>query len=332
MRLLIFCLGGGRMYKKHLLRNAVGITFGSIIFAMGYAWFLIPFKIAPGGVGGLSQIFFHLYHVPAGVSMLIFNIPLLVLGLKLVGKQFGLGTLYGMLLGAIFTDLLAVKNLYHFGILKEVLERYNAGKPLPEWALTDNIFLAAVAGPILLGIGLGIIFRFKGSTGGTDIPVAILKKYYNMSITNGYLVIETGIIILIGTIFKDPNLIIWGFFTLFISSRTCDIASEGLPYVKGAHIITTQPDAIKKEIFDRLDRGVTILHGEGGYTGDPKDILMCAIDRGQVSMLRDIVRRIDPEAFVIMNDISDVLGYGFRSRHLEMGDASAENKAKGTEL
>lgn len=308
--------------KKHkiLIRNIIGIVLGSIIYGIAYAWFLIPYKIAPGGVGGLSQIFYHMLGFPAGISMLIMNIPLFVIGVKLVGRQFGIGTLVGIIMGSVFTDILSIQNIYKAGILTDILEKYNQGRPMHEWAMTDNVLLAAIAGSILLGASLGIIFRSRGSTGGTDIPVAIMKKYFNTSMTTGYLVVETGIILLIGIVFKNPNLLIWGFFTLFITSRVCDLAAEGLPYVKGAFIISDKSDEIKYEIMDRLERGVTVFYGEGGYRGEKKKILMCAVNRRQVAMLRDIVKEIDPNAFLILNDVSDVMGYRFKSRQLEMGD------------
>ncbi|MBU4483911.1 YitT family protein [bacterium] len=309
------------MFKKHLIRNAIGIAIGSILYGMGYSWFLIPYKISPGGVGGLSQIFFHIFGLPAGVCMLVMNIPLFIIGVKVIGRQFGIGTFFGMLMGSIFTDILSVKNLYNWGFLTNILEQYNAGKPIAAWAMTDNVLLAAIAGAILMGSGIGIIFRFRGSTGGTDIPAAIIKKYFNTSMTMAYLMIETGIIFTIGIVFKDPNLIIWGFFTLFIASRMCDLAAEGLPYVKGAFIISNKSDEIKQKILDGLERGVTILHGEGGYKGEKKNILLCAINRRQVYSLRDIVQEIDPQAFVILYDINDVMGYRFKTRQLQMGDS-----------
>ncbi|MFH1875216.1 MAG: YitT family protein [Pseudomonadota bacterium] len=308
------------IHHRHFIRNSIGIIIGSIIYGMGYAWFLIPYKIAPGGVGGLSQIFYHFFGIPAGVCMLAMNIPLFVLGVWLVGKQFGMGTFTGFLLGSVFTDLLAVKNIYKLSFMQKILEQYNQGKPIHEWAMTDNILLAALAGSILLGAGIGIIFRAKGSTGGTDIPVAILKKYYNMSITTGYLVIETGIIFLIGIVFKNPNIIIWGLFNLFLASKVCDLTAEGLPYTKGVFVITDKSEEIAESLMDKLGRGVTYFYGEGAYSHKKKKIVMCVINRRQTNILRDWVRKIDPDAFIILTEVSDVMGYGFKSRHLDMSD------------
>jgi len=310
-----------RTYKRHILRNTIGITLGAVIYGIAYAWFLIPFKIAPGGVGGLSQIFYHIFNIPAGVSMLAMNIPLFIMGVLLVGKQFGVGTLYGFAIGSVFTDLFSVKNVYNVGLFHDILEKYNMGKPIQEWAFTDNVLLAAIAGSILLGAAIGVIFRFKGSTGGTDIPVAVLKKYYNTLMTTGYLIIDTGIIFIIGIVFENPNLIIWGLFTLFIASRACDLAAEGMPYTKGVYIVSEKSAEIKKMLLDHLERGVTVFYGEGGYSEERKDILFCVINRRQVNILRDWVRRIDPDAFMTLTEISDVMGDGFKSRHLDMGDS-----------
>lgn len=302
---------------KRRFKNVVGITFGAILYAIGYAWFLVPFKVAPGGVGGLAQIFYHYLDWPAGFTMILLNIPLFILGWFFVGRQFTLGSLYGMLIGSALTDLLSVENFYRLGFFRNVIDKYNVGKPIQEWAMTDNIFLATIAGAILLGIGLGIIFRFRGSTGGTDIPVMILKKYFNTSITVSYLVVELGLIIAVGLAFTDPNLIIWGIFSLFLCSKICDIAAEGLPDVKAAMIVSNREEPIRKRVLEELELGVTVLYGEGGSHHEPKRILYIAISRRQISQLRDLVREEDPSAFVILHDVNDVMGYGFKSRSLQ---------------
>jgi uncharacterized membrane-anchored protein YitT (DUF2179 family) len=307
-----------RLKYSRILKNVIGITVGAAIYGIAYSWFLIPFKIAPGGIAGLSQIAFHLLGYPAGMTMIVLNIPLFILGFALIGRKFTLNTLFGMLAGSIFTDLFAVHRLYNHGFLVDILNRYNAGKAAADWAMTDNVLLASIAGSILLGMGLGIIFRCRGSTGGTDIPVMILKKYLGKPITAGYLMMETGIIIIIGIVFRDPNLIIWGFFNLLIMSLVCDITAEGLPDTKAAFIISDAYEPIRRRIMDDMGRGVTILHGEGGYNLTPKKILYVAVSRQQISELRDIVREEDPRSFVILNDVHDVVGSGFRTRALDL--------------
>ena len=294
------------------LQDFAGIIIGCIIFAISYAWFLIPFKVAPGGVGGIATLLHHLFGFPAGISMIVINIPLFILAWFYLGKQFGFKSFFGMAVGSLLIDFIEPKFLYN---------NCPFMKPLVNtqfWAMTDNILLASIAGSVLLGIGLGIIFRYRGSTGGTDIPVAILKQYTGMSIGTGYWVIESAIILTIGILFKDLNLIIWAYLNLFITTQLVAYSlAEGLPYVKGAYIISKNEDAIKERIFIELDRGVTMLHAEGGYTDIRNDVIFCVINRRQITSLRRIVKEEDPQAFMILMDVNDVMGEGFKTRMID---------------
>jgi len=288
-----------------------GIIVGAIIFGIAYAWFLIPFKVAPGGVGGIATVLHHFFGFPAGMSMIAINIPLFVLGWVLLGKQFGFRSFFGMMSGSFFTDLLNPETLYHnFDFFKPIINTQF-------WAFTDNILLASIAGSVLLGISLGIIFRFRGSTGGTDIPVALMKQYMGISIGGGYWVVESLIIFSIGFFFKDLNLIIWGYLNLFITTQIVDITAEGMPYTKGAYIITTKMDRIKFRILRELNRGITILKAEGGYSREPQDVLFVVVNRRQIATLRRLVKHEDPKAFMILMDVNDVMGDGFKTRSLD---------------
>ena len=310
-----------KILKRNIVQH-LGIVFGSILFAIAYSWFLIPYKIAPGGIGGLGQIFFHFLNVPIGVSMIMFNVPLFVLSFMFLGKRFGLRSLFGMFTTSILADLLNLKNLHNMGLLKD-LSKYtfiDNGNTIYAMLSPQDIYLSAIAGSVLLGLGLGIIFRFKGSTGGTDIPVAFLKQKTGISIGMGYWVVETIIIMTIGIVFKDMKLIIWGYVNLFITTKITDLASEGMPYVKGVYIISEKNNEIKEIIYDKIRRGVTFFKAQGGYTGNEFNILFCAMNRRQVAMIRDIVKDIDPKAFVLLTDVNDVMGYGFRSRNLDLTD------------
>ena len=289
----------------------IGITFGCILFGIAYAWFLVPFKVSPGGVGGIAQVLHFFLGFPAGLSMIVINIPLFIIGWIFLGKQFGFRSFYGMALGSIFVDLFSPHLLYErFHFMREVINTQY-------WAFTDNILLASLAGSVLLGISLGIIFRFKGSTGGTDIPVAMLKQYTGVTIGTGYWFVETLIIFSIGVAFKDLNLIIWGYLNLFITTQIVDLTAEGLPYVKGAYIITKSEKSIKERILNELNRGITVFHGEGGYSEEKQNILFCAVNRRQVTQLRRLVKEEDPKAFMMLMDVNDVMGDGFKTRMLD---------------
>lgn len=309
-----------------ILRTWPVFLLGCLLYGIGLSWFLIPYKVAPGGVGGISQLFFHFLGFKPGLTMILMNIPLWILGMVVIGRQFGMGTFIGFFLSSLATDLVSPARLYGWNIFVPLIEKYNtlesgALKEVSQWAMTDNVFLAAVAGSLLLGAGLGLIFKGKASTGGTDIPVAILKKKLNISIGNGYLILETGIILLTGLLFGDLNLIIWSFFALFLSSKVVDIVTEGLSKVKTAMIICTNPDAeerIKERIFDELDRGCTFLKGAGAYTREPKNIIYVAFSIRQVAALRNICLEEDPDVFLVTQEGHDVTGFGFKSRGLEL--------------
>ncbi len=296
------------------IRDYIGITLGAIFFGIAYSWFLIPFKIAPGGIGGLSQILYFKLHIPAGISMLILNIPLFFIGIKFLGKEFGIKTLYGIITGSVFTDVFSIDNLLSWNIMTDTIDKYYRATGV--YSMTDNIILASLAGSVILGLGIGIIFKFRGSTGGTDIPVAILRKKLGFSVVSGYLLVESSIIILISLIFMEPNILILAFLNLFIARKISDMVLEGLPYVKGVYIVTDEKfeDEIKKSILEKLNRGVTVFKAEGGFTGSPRNVLFCVINRREISKLKVIVEDIDKNSFLIINDVYDVIGAGFKSR------------------
>jgi uncharacterized membrane-anchored protein YitT (DUF2179 family) len=311
--------------KKNLRREIeqyLGIIFGAIVFGMGYAWFLIPYNMAPGGVGGIAQLFHYFFNAPVGITMIIINIPLFVISFILIGKSFGAKSIYGMLISSFMTDLLSLPSLYKMGLISN-LEKYTfmvKGKIVYAMLSPADVYLSAIAGSVLLGLGLGIIFRFRGSTGGTDIPVALIRQKSGVSIGMGYWLVESLIILSVGIFLQDLKLIIWGYINLFISTKITDLASEGLPYIKGVYVISEHVMDIRDEIYDRLERGVTFFKGVSGYEQKDINVLFCVINRRQVPEMTDIVKDIDKDAFMIVSDVHDVLGYGFRTRQINLKD------------
>ena len=307
---------------KREIKNYTGTIFASVFFAIGYSWFLLPYNMAPGGVGGLSQIINRWFGIPNGLSMIAINIPLFVVSFIFIGKSFGTKSLYGMLVGAIMTDLLSFPMLYRLGIIPDLAPYTHIVNGHTIYAMfgPEDLFLSAVAGSVMLGVGLGLIFKFRGSTGGTDIPVALIKQKANISIGTGYYIVETGIILLVAFVLGDLKLLIWGYLNLFITTKITDLASEGLPYIKGIYIISDEVDEIRNEIYERLERGVTYLKGTRGFHQRDTNVLFCVLNRRQVPELTDIVKEIDPDAFMILTDVYDVLGFGFKSRKLNLSD------------
>jgi uncharacterized membrane-anchored protein YitT (DUF2179 family) len=191
---------------KRELINYLGIIFASVFFAAGYSWFLLPYNMAPGGVGGISQIIYAFTGLPNGVSMILINLPLFVISFIFIGKSFGSKSLYGMFVSGIMTDLLSFRVMHKIGIIKDLAPYTHIveGKEILALLPPQEIFLSAIAGSVLLGLGLGLIFRFRGSTGGTDIPVALIRQKANLSIGTSYYIVETGIILAVAIFLGDP--------------------------------------------------------------------------------------------------------------------------------
>jgi len=307
---------------KEDAKDYLGILAGSVFFGVAYSWFLFPFRVSPGGVGGLAQVLYHWTGVPESLWMLGFNLPLFVVGYLVVGKQFGIRSLVGMLMSNTMCWIFRPDHLGFIPGFEGMVHNVASADELPRLAVfltgrSDiDVLLASVAGSALLGVGLGIIFKFRGSTGGTDIPVAILKKHTGISISTGYWIVESMIILAVGIAFRNPVLLIWAYLNLFLTTRMTDFAAEGLPYVKAVVIITDRPEEVRDLIFKHLNRGVTFLKARGGYSMEDKEVIYVCVHRRQVMLLRKLVNRVDPHAFMVLHDAYDVMGYGFKQRTL----------------
>jgi|UniRef100_A0A7C6A9A2 uncharacterized membrane-anchored protein YitT (DUF2179 family) len=267
---------------------------GSVIMGLAYNLFLIPHRIVPGGVTGLSIIINYLLNTPVGLIVIVFNIPLFVLGIKTLGKTYGIKSLVGIILSSFFIDF------------------FTYIVPIPK--ATNNEILAAVYGGVLLGAGLGVVFRGQGSTGGTDIIGQVLNRFTNLSIGKGILITDFIIISLGAIVFHKLESALYGYLTLFLSSKAIDLISEGWSFIRAVYIISDQSTTIARIIIEKMGRGVTRLYGKGEYTDVERDVLLCVVTKREIPKLRSIVKEIDPKAFVIISDVYEVLGKGFRPR------------------
>jgi uncharacterized membrane-anchored protein YitT (DUF2179 family) len=270
------------------------IVIGSALMGLAYNLFLIPHRIVPGGVSGLSIILNYLLKTPVGLVAIIFNVPLFVLGIKTLGRTYGLKSLVGIILSSLFIDFFT----------------YVVSVP----SATSNEILAAVYGGILLGASLGIVFRGQGSTGGTDIIGQVLNRYTNLSIGMGILITDFVIISLAAIVFRKLETALYGYLTLFLSSKVIDLISEGWSFTRAVYIISDKATEISERIIEKLDRGVTRLYGKGEYTDVERDVLLCVLTKREIPTIRNLVKEIDPKAFIIISDVYEVLGKGFRPR------------------
>jgi uncharacterized membrane-anchored protein YitT (DUF2179 family) len=270
------------------------IVIGSAIMGIAYNLFLIPHRIVPGGVSGLSIILNYLLKTPVGLVVIIFNIPLFLLGIKTLGRIYGVKSLFGIILSSLFIDF------------------FTYIVPIP--SATNNPILAAVYGGVLLGASLGIVFRGQGSTGGSDIIGQVLNRYTNLSIGMGILLTDFVIISLAGIVFHKIEAALYGYLTLFISSKVIDLITEGWSFTRAVYIISDKATEISDRVIEKLGRGVTRLYGKGEYTEKERDVLLCVLTKREIPMIRNLVKEIDPKAFVIISDVYEVLGKGFKPR------------------
>ncbi|BAL81180.1 YitT family protein [Caldisericum exile] len=274
------------------LKEISGIFIGSFIYAIAINVFIQPNHIAPGGFIGIAIILNH--YIPflkVGITVVLMNIPLLILGLKRIGLKFFFGTILGTVLSSILIDILAPF--------------------LPSF--TTDPMLAALYGGFIMGAGIGIVFRFYASTGGTDLLAQIIYDFTGLPFGQALMVVDVAIIIASGFVFKDINVPLYSIIAELVSNYAIDLAQEGFISYKVLFIITKKGEDIKNRIFEEIGRGVTELEVRGGYTQEPWDLLMIAVIHTEVMKVKRIVIETDPESFTIVGDSSEIIGQGFKS-------------------
>ncbi|MBE0432711.1 YitT family protein [candidate division WOR-3 bacterium] len=270
------------------------IIVGGIVFAVGYAVFLIPYRIVPGGISGIAMILRFLYGTPVGIVTILLNIPLFVFALRILGIRFGVRSIGAI----IYTNLLIDLLVYSLRV-----------KPP-----TDDVTLAALYGGILLGLGLGLIFRGNASTGGSDIIGQLFSRYTNLSVGMWIMIVDFVVITAAGITTGSIELALLGYLALFLSSKVIDLVLEGIDYARAAFVVSTKTDQMTDYIYEKMKRGVTILEGHSPYSGEKRPVLMCVITRKETPFFKSMVNDIDKDAFVILTDVFEVLGKGFRPR------------------
>lgn len=273
---------------KVLLRY-IGVLTGVIITALALDMFLVPNKIAAGGISGVATILHHLIGVPVGLIMLSIDIPLFIFAALRLGLGFGVRTMVGSVSLALSVDLLAPH------------------VPIP----TDNLLLASVYGGVLIGLGLGLVFRCGGTTGGTDLIAAILRSYTGINIGQLLFLVDGAVVLAAGLAFQSWELAMYALISIFITARVIDTVQQGVSYAKAFIIITTKPQAVSKGILQEMSRGATTWQAQGMYTGDQRHVLLSVVNRNEITKVKEIIHQVDTDAFVILADVHEVLGEGF---------------------
>lgn len=284
------------------------ILLGSAILAMSMNIFLVPYKIAPGGVSGIATVIFYLSgeKIPVGVAMLAMNIPLFLAGLKVRGRHFIIKSLIGAVLLSVIIDITEPW-------ISSFLNRFLSN---PDGAGTHDLLLYALAGGVTTGLGLGFVFKEEATTGGTDMAAALLNKAIPWVPVGKILIILDGLVVLAAAVvFQSFQLGLYSVVALYVSAKTLDGFLEGINFSKSLMIISQKADFIAKTLMDKIDRGVTGLYGKGMYTGNSYTVLLCVVKKEEIHKVKNIVREIDPNAFVLLTDVREVLGEGFAPHH-----------------
>lgn len=268
----------------------IWVSVGVVLTALGLILFLVPNKIAAGGVSGVATILHYVIGSPVGLTMLALNVPLFAMGIYRLGLTFGFRSLYGTISLSLVVDFM------------------DPFLPVP----TQDPLLASLYGGVLVGLGLGLVFRFRGTTGGTDLAAAILRTYTGVNIGQLLFLVDATVVLAAGFVFHSWELALYALITIFITAWVIDLVQEGISYAKAFFIISDRVDVIAGRVLRELGRGATALKGRGMYTGTDREVLLTVVNRAEVSRLKEMVYETDPGAFVILADVREVLGEGFK--------------------
>jgi len=283
-----------KIFSKRWLLHYSLIVVGSFILASGFVLFITPYKIVPGGVYGISIVLHHLFGTPVGLVALAFDIPLTILGIKVLGPRFGVKTVVGFVLTAVFVDTIT----YFYGT-----EPLVEGDPL----------LSSIFGGLFVGLGLGLIFKSRATSGGSDIIAMIIGKYTKLPVGQLMIIVDSAIVIVGLFAFQDWKIPLYSLIVIFITGKVIDVVLEGANYDKVLLIVSDKTQEIRDKIINDLNRGGTLLNGQGLYSNVERKIVFTVVNRRETVMLQDYINKIDPSAFVTVINANEILGNGFKS-------------------
>lgn len=268
-------------------KNYLGIALGTALTAVGINAFYLPNRLNDGGVTGVAILLHLLLNVPIGIGIFGLNVPLFLASARALGLGSGARTIFGIAALSLWTQVLRLPPVTH------------------------DLLLAAVYGGVLSGLGLGIVFRSQGTTGGTDLVARLLSRYAPLTMGQGLLAADLLVIGVTGLVF-NLTLAMYSLLALFVATRVVDVVQWGLDYSKAAWIITERGGTVAREVMAALGRGATIFQGRGAYTGRAKEAVLVVISRSEVYRLKAVAYRADPDAFLVFAEAHEVYGEGFR--------------------
>jgi uncharacterized membrane-anchored protein YitT (DUF2179 family) len=301
----------GKFLSKKWFINYIQVISGSFIIAVGFVFFISPYKLAPGGVYGISIVLHYLYemyhtalesmfgsnlpgNLDISIAALCMDIPLCIVGTRLLGKSFGIKTVVSFIAIAVFTFIM--ENSWGYS------------------PLVDDIMLSSVFGAVCVGLGSGLIFRTGATSGGTDVVSMIFSKRTSIPLGTMVIIVDSCVVIMSFVAFQDIKIPLYSFIIIYITGRIVNAAVYGFRNIKTLIIISDKHDEIAKFVLG-LDRGGTILYGEGMYTGNEKKVIFTNVNPKEVNLIQQHIRDVDPEAFITIIDAGMVVGEGFRNIH-----------------
>jgi len=309
---------GKKLLKKYPVIDYFFITLGAALMGMGIGVFLVDARVVPGGASGLAMAIHYLSGgtIQVGLMIWLINVPLYIWGLKELGKSFGVRTFVGFTLSSFFIDFFR-GDIPGFASLK--LQETAAIQDL----LHNDFLFLIIIGAVLLGVGIGMIFKFNGTTAGSDIVAAIMQKRFGFKPGQAIMLIDFFVIALAGLVIdlKDLSpdrpaltLTLYAVFLLFISSRLIDVVIDGFDYARVAYIISDRNREIADALTKNMTRGATAIKSRGLYKNIEREVIFTVVTLKEVGKLTSLIKEIDPDAFVIINNVHEVLGKGFRRR------------------
>lgn len=294
-----------KLFSREWFYNYGLIVLGCLIMSVGFNFFISPHHIVPGGVYGIGIVVNFLTEgmfpamgadnggFPIGTLGFILNIPLTIIGIKVLGPRFGIKTVLGFVLCMIFMDYVGI----------------------PIMPLVEDVLLSCVFGGVLIGFGLGLIFKARATSGGSDIIAMILAKYTRVSVGQ-LLIIVDSIIVLFGLLaFRDWKIPLYSWIVIYITGKVIDATMQGVNYEKSLFIISDKYQEIRNKIIIDLNRGGTVLKAEGMYNGNDRKVLFTNVNRREMAVLQDYIKEVDPAAFVTVINAHEIIGNGFKPFH-----------------
>ena len=278
------------MRKKELVLDYLLIAAGTLLLALGLNLFLAPIRLSSGGISALGTIFLHLFRIPLSVTNLFFNVILFLVGYRYLGKSSVVKTLAGILLLSLFLQITSYLPVY-----------------------TEDMWMATLAGGLLVGLGVGLVVRREGSTGGSDFAALILNRFLpHVSVATFIMIIDCTIIVLAGIVFRSVTVTLYSVVSLFLATRVSDAILSMGSLAKSICVLSPKSEEIAQTIMQRFERGVTGIQSKGMYSEKNSLMLLCVVSPKELPILVNMVRSLDKRAFITISDAREVVGEGFQ--------------------